>query len=292
MESKKDITEFFNRTLPDHRLEGDTVVRQAQNVMLRMLKIIDYVCKKHDLKYWLEGGTLLGAIRHQGFIPWDDDLDIGMMREDYNRFIEIAPAEFPDDVFLQTPFTDKGYFNFAAQLKIRDCKSKFVELYEKGDEKYHTGIFIDVFPLDNISENKLVARWNNFRARKTMRLICPKMSDIPIGHNFPFYKIMSHLFSLDWLNQRLNNIIEKQNTKETRLISYGYNSVIKDVFPKEWLFPLGRAKFEDAEFYIPGRYHEFLTRLYGDYMTPPPVEKRVSSHNNGITPLLKEEQIA
>ncbi|MEO3238618.1 LicD family protein, partial [Parabacteroides distasonis] len=99
----------FQSIFPDIRETGETPLRQAQLVMLRMLKIIDYICRKHDLRYWLCSGTLLGAVRHQGFIPWDDDLDICMLREDYNRFIQIAPLEFPTDIFLQTQETDPSY---------------------------------------------------------------------------------------------------------------------------------------------------------------------------------------
>ena len=77
----------FSKLYPDNRQEGETVLRQAQLVMLRMLKIIDYICRKHDISYWMCSGTLLGAVRHKGFIPWDDDLDICMIREDYERFV-------------------------------------------------------------------------------------------------------------------------------------------------------------------------------------------------------------
>lgn len=92
----------FSKLYPDNRQEGETVLRQAQLVMLRMLKIIDYICRKHDISYWMCSGTLLGAVRHKGFIPWDDDLDICMIREDYERFVEIAVNEFPEDMMLQT----------------------------------------------------------------------------------------------------------------------------------------------------------------------------------------------
>ena len=101
----------FSKLYPDNRQEGETVLRQAQLVMLRMLKIIDYICRKHDISYWMCSGTLLGAVRHKGFIPWDDDLDICMIREDYERFVKIAVNEFPEDMMLQTRETDPHYLS-------------------------------------------------------------------------------------------------------------------------------------------------------------------------------------
>lgn len=112
--------------------------------MLRMLKIIDYICRKHDLRYWLCSGTLLGAVRHQGFIPWDDDLDICMLREDYNRFIQIAPLEFPTDIFLQTQETDPSYDYLPLPCKVRD-KNSLIISEGMENQKYQQGLFIDIF---------------------------------------------------------------------------------------------------------------------------------------------------
>ena len=109
----------FSKLYPDNRQEGETVLRQAQLVMLRMLKIIDYICRKHDISYWMCSGTLLGAVRHKGFIPWDDDLDICMIREDYERFVEIAVNEFPEDMMLQTRETDPHYHNLPLPYLVR-----------------------------------------------------------------------------------------------------------------------------------------------------------------------------
>ena len=137
----------FQSIFPDIRETGETPLRQAQLVMLRMLKIIDYICRKHDLRYWLCSGTLLGAVRHQGFIPWDDDLDICMLREDYNRFIQIAPLEFPTDIFLQTQETDPSYDYLPLPCKVRD-KNSLIISEGMENQKYQQGLFIDIFPTD------------------------------------------------------------------------------------------------------------------------------------------------
>ena len=93
----------------DNRQCGDTVLRQSQLVMLRILKTVDSICKENNISYWLDSGTLLGAARHGGFIPWDDDIDIMMLREDYELFKEIAKKELPEDMFLQNQDTDIYY---------------------------------------------------------------------------------------------------------------------------------------------------------------------------------------
>lgn len=105
----------------DRRLEGDTPLRQCQLVQLYLLEILDKVCKKHGLKYYLDFGTLLGALRHNGAIPWDDDLDVSMPIDDYNKFISLSPEELPQGVLLQTPKTNGGFFTSISRL--RDCKS-------------------------------------------------------------------------------------------------------------------------------------------------------------------------
>src|SRR6187549_2199267 len=99
----------FDILFPDVREEQQTLTSQCQAVMLRMLKIIDYLCEKHNIQYFLIGGSLLGAIRHKGFIPWDDDLDIGMTRENYDRFVQLGVADLPNDIFFQTHMTDSSY---------------------------------------------------------------------------------------------------------------------------------------------------------------------------------------
>src|SRR5678815_4070490 len=97
----------FDEIFVDEREQGESRFRQCQLVMLRMLKILDYLCDLHDVKYFLVGGSLLGSIRHKGFIPWDDDLDVGMTRANYEKFMEYVVPELPKDIFFQNEETDK-----------------------------------------------------------------------------------------------------------------------------------------------------------------------------------------
>ena len=126
------ITEFKQRYL-----------RRAQLKQLSILEEIDRICRKHDIKYWLDGGTLLGAVRHGGFIPWDDDIDIAMTLDDSRRFAEIAPNELRSGLVLQTPETENTREPI---MKVRDLNSFYVEGNEDFSLDYSKGLFVDIFP--------------------------------------------------------------------------------------------------------------------------------------------------
>ncbi len=116
----------FSVLFPDEREKDESPLRQCQLVMLRMLKIFDYLCMKHDIKYFLTGGSLLGAVRHQGFIPWDDDLDVGMTRDNYEKFSKYAVPELPEDIFFQNQHTDIYYRKTSnVDARLRDKYSSY-----------------------------------------------------------------------------------------------------------------------------------------------------------------------
>ena len=145
----------MKESFPDNRLEGDSLLRQAQLVMLRLLKTFHALCEEEGLRYWLDSGTLLGAQRHGGFIPWDDDVDVMMPREDYLKFIGLAQQKLPFDMFLQTPETDQGFV--CPWIKIRDRFSYLDE--ETGPYPYSQAIFID------IPETAHLGYWEQFKQR-------------------------------------------------------------------------------------------------------------------------------
>ena len=126
----------------------DANLRKAQMVMLTILIEFDKICEKHKIMYWIDYGTLLGAIRHKGFIPWDDDIDISIPRKEYNRLLHVIESELPETMFFQTKKTDPTFCNNIA--RIRDKNSIMHVDYYKGE---HSGIFIDIFPVDTINEN-------------------------------------------------------------------------------------------------------------------------------------------
>jgi lipopolysaccharide cholinephosphotransferase len=252
----------FNHLFPDNREDATTPLRQSQLVMLRMLKIFDYLCLKHDLKYFLIGGSLLGAVRHQGFIPWDDDLDVGMMRDDYEKFVKYAVPELPNEIFFQTPQTDKYYPTRSnVDARLRDKYSRYTHIEDKGN-KWHEGLQVDIFVHDRsflpnnfaiVTQNKLLRLLNDNRSRAKVLKLISKYAPFPLVYCSNF---------LQYYGKRNSSTYIKDN---------------------EYAM-LTRTRFEDTEVYIPQGYDSYLKRQYGDYMQLPPVDKRVSNHNVIVDP--------
>lgn len=131
-------------------MEGN--LRRLQLTQLEILRVIDGICRKHNIKYSLYGGTILGAVRHEGFIPWDDDIDICMERSEYNRFLSIWNEENHEGYLLQSKDNEPRYMQ--TFCKVRKDHTTFLQ-DEIEKNRYHTGIFVDIFPVDRISDNKI-----------------------------------------------------------------------------------------------------------------------------------------
>lgn len=284
-------TAYFQQKFPDNRHQGKALLQQAQSVMLRMLKIVDDICQRHNISYWLEAGTLLGAIRHQGFIPWDDDLDISMLRQDYQKFIAIAPDELPADVFLQTEHTDKGYFNPGCGLKLRDTKSFLLEPHEREDKRFHQGIFLDIIPYDNVPHG-----FDHYHQQKkqTKKLIKTKRAKI-VTYNacqsyitHIKYKLLGQFTKMSAINNQIAQIIDEANQHpDSEHIGFGYDiSSPHTIFKRDCIFPLSRVQFEGGEFFAPGDVDQFLTIRFGDYMQLPPESERITRHTQTLRILI------
>lgn len=268
--------------------QQDGRLRQAQLKMLAILETVDAICLKHNLDYWLEGGTLLGAVRHKGFIPWDDDLDISMPRASYEKFLRIAPSEIPESMWLQTPETDPGYFNLSVPLKIRDKDSLLIELHEDGSEPYQQGIFIDVFVYDGMSADPIQRKSDQFRAKKWLRLLSHKYSTIGMGHYSGVYAAISKLISKTWLEDKLRAIIHRANNSNYPFMGYGYDCVNSNLVAYSDIYPLKRHAFETGLFNVANKSDVILTQLYGDYMILPPESSRQMKHCRELVPYLSD----
>ena len=290
--NQKVIMENFDTLFPDERHLGETTLRQAQLVMLRILKVVDFICRKHRISYWMCSGTLLGAVRHKGFIPWDDDLDIAMLREDYERFIRIAKEEFPQDIFLQTRKTEKEYDYLPLPCKIRDTKSLIISPY-LNKQKYRRGISIDVFPFDRFHRFGFEYK-KDFFLKRYNRFIC-RCYDADIGKYTSVLKVFVSWFKPVFRQLLLSYqrivvpVIDRNNRIPDKecFVGHGFNTPWTRKMNMDEIFPLQEIIFECQLFYAPANTDTYLKYIYGNtYMTPPPKEQQVPPHSVIIKPAM------
>ena len=257
----------------------DLGLRDAQMLMVEILKEVHAICEKHGLKYFLDAGTLLGAVRHKGFIPWDDDMDIGMLREDYEKFLEIAKKELPDYLFLQTFETDDKYDIYQVPCKIRYNGTILIEKGIAENSEMHNGIYIDVFPYDSLPKNDSVyklQRTLSYNILKSFVRIREKPEQLSIKNRitFTFYKVVRALFPYK-RRKKFFDFLISWNDVNSPYMGYGLDTIWSEyVYKKKDYFELEKLEFEGCQFYGPKNADAILTQLYGDYMTLPKEEDR------------------
>lgn len=244
-------------------------MKQLREIQIRMLDVFVDICEKHQLKYWLDGGTLLGAVRHKGFIPWDDDIDVAMPIEDYNKFLEIAQKELPKDIFLQNNKTDTGYNEFFS--KLRDNNSTFIEINEGPTNKYHQGIYIDIFPM--VRYPLLPVFFLKFLLKvikKTKQYI------------FVLRK-KSFLYSLIYFSSKTSWTFFSL-IKGRYYANFPENNWYNCIHKCSDLHTLIKVEFEGKQYNAPNNMRNYLIDLYGkDYLILPPKEKQIT-HAKFIDP--------
>lgn len=267
-------------------------MNELQKVELGLLKEFVDFCEKNHLKYYLSAGTCLGAIRHKGFIPWDDDIDVMMPRPDYDRFLEIGQEHFSGDIFLQTWKSDPYYpYNFS---KLRDSRTTYIEKTYRFTPMNH-GAWIDIFPLDGCKTPKNGKRtfsiwYHSVRTWPHMWLIFPRcITRVPSWKTCITDILIDAFFYPNYIwniNHHENKVIErifKKYDYETHeyCINMQSGNIGKDFFPKSYLGEGKLVQFEDILARVPDNYDAYLTQLYGDYITPPPEKKQVGRHKHG-----------
>ncbi len=241
------------------------LVRKHQSLMLEILKEVHWICIEEGIRYWLDSGTLLGAVRHKGFIPWDDDLDISMPLEDYYRFLQIADNKIPEWLFIQTKSKEKSFKRYYA--KVRSSKGRVLEEREvkkisRGKKvNYNTGIYIDIFPCITIRDGERDSYFRMMRAVDRVR----KIADV--------YAVIEPLFR--WFERRWHKGWDGENLIVVRSVRF---PEINFYVPLSSLFPLKEYEFEGSKFLGPANPDPYLRVLYGNYMELPPVEERKPSH--------------
>ena len=241
-------------------------------VQLDLLCEFDRVCRKHGLKYVLDFGTLLGAIRHKGYIPWDDDLDVSMLREDYDRLIEIGPKEFKEPYFLQSPTTDKYYDNYVTKLRRSDTCYLTDDSKSVGD-KYNQGIFIDIFVFDNVPSvdkddlQQMSKDSTKFYYHMYVLARRPKLNE---GIKWPI-KVLRYLY----FKLRYGSVVKEYSRLECKAKSCQPTGNVGTVMyayphcrPLSVYDQIIEVPFENLMMPVPIGYDEVLHLRYGDYMTP------------------------
>jgi len=256
-------------------------LRDVQLMQLEVMKEIHRICVKRNIKYYMIAGSVLGAVRHGGFIPWDDDIDIAMMREDYEQFKQIFSEEFDENkYYLQHYDSDVDFkpalMRFCVKNTIRDFECEM-------HWKYCKNMFLDIFPLDNapddeqlrLKEANEILKYKGIINKKLYRLF-PSNSTIAVlaKKTISFAYL---LYPLKKVQAKLNAVMQQYDKEDTKCVcsmasqyKYQKQCIERTIYGTPTLL-----KFEDSEFFAPEKPLEYLEHLYGkNYMQLPPVEKR------------------
>lgn len=260
-------------------------VRKVQNVQLQILKDFMLFCKEHQLRYFMSGGSLIGVMRHKGFIPWDDDIDVVMPRKDYNKFVKLQD-EYPNDYFIVNHNTDKNWqFNFS---QFVDGQSEIIVRMNENPRKCK--IWIDVFPLDGLPNNALL-RWFHIKRIMMYRYLIqiPNIRTQVDTHKVgrPFYEKcvikllhyipLGRLVKVDSVLKKMQECLERYDYDGSNFVGNMLGKYReREVVPYDY-FGQGKVlDFENIKACCPSEPDLLLKHLYGEYMQLPPEKDRVS----------------
>jgi len=265
------------------KLKRQISMNVMKEIELELLREMVKICKKHNLRYFLTAGTLLGAIRHKGFIPWDDDIDIFMPRKDYIKLIKVFDLGKKENMKMLSVYTESDFYY--AYLKVVDTRTKM--FIEGRLPIKNFGVCIDIFPMDGLPENEretkiLFKKMKQYREMQytasLLRFIKPEKWYKVFPKHFKYLVAKSIGF------KKYIQIIEKLATKyDFETCDYigcsvaGYG--IKEKISKKAFESAVEVQFEDGYYLAPIGYNEYLTNIYGDYMQIPPEGKRIPHHN-------------
>ena len=255
-------------------------LRQLQLIQLEILKFFDNFCREHNLKYSLYAGSLLGAIRHHAFIPWDDDLDVCMSRFEYDRFIALWNQSPPGGYILQNKENSPGYWQSFS--KIRKDHTTFLQ-EEREAGKYHTGIFLDIFPLDRIPNGKLkrmMFKWHCMKYQLLTREFAPPKASavVRIGSSIILACTPKCCRERSRRNA-LKRITRYNNQHKLEIVAIETMASLRKTFAPNMLDAYVDLPFEDGEFMCFAGWDDHLHRKFGNYMQLPPVEERTWRHH-------------
>lgn len=272
---------------PGMRQVSQEDVRKLQQTLLSMMEDIDAVCRKYSLTYFLCGGSALGAVRHGGFIPWDDDMDLVMPRKDYDLLEVYLQKEFPDSYWVQDVRTDSHYD--LNSMKIRKKGTRCLELLDPEPEK--AGIFIDIYPLEDTFDNRLLRTAHGIIGEAFLFVcscvrLCSKRERIlkyleddksrgVVKKKLLIGRCFSFLSLTRWL-RITEKVLSCCHRPKSRYVSIpsGRKHYFGEMYTRQSYFPPREAAFDGHSFFIMNDPREYLEKLYGDYMSVPPESER------------------
>ena len=259
---------------------------ELQQKILEIFKSIEKICEDNNLSYYAVCGTCIGAVRHNGFIPWDDDLDIGMPYADYKKFYEIAKRELPSN--LKVFYTCDLKSNPFLFMKVHDINTTFIEKNEKAYPDDYKGIFVDIFPIYGVpsieNDKRLFLKkleWT-FKFNIIRRLTFDSMTSIKSKVAWIFV----HLFPVDFWAKKCESIIGTYHFDESEEVGI-LTPVIprKNIYDKSCFESYVHFPFEDTIIRCPGKWDVYLSNCYGDYMKIPPASEQQNHMDEAIVDL-------
>ena len=260
-------------------------VQEIQKAELKIMVKFDEICRSHNLKYFLSFGSLIGAIRHKGFIPWDDDIDIIMPRPDYEKFLDLCRK----DPSIISPFVCGNYFlnkKFVYPI-TRLCDPSYIVEYDSS-KAGEFGLFIDIYPFDGCGNSYEEALKIHSSFRNDVSVISSaskkKFQKSPGNKLRTLVKYMiygyTNLFGVGFFINRVNERSKRKNFYEYKFVGCtNWCFDTKNLVERKYFDNQVEVQFEGHSFYAPKDYHELLTKMYGDYMQLPPIEERRGHHN-------------
>ena len=250
-------------------MEQRATLQEHQQALLVLLQEFDRVCRKLDIAYYLFAGTLLGAVRHEGFIPWDDDLDVVMLRADYTRFLKEAPAELDREKFyLQGEFSQHWPMFFS---KLRLNGTTCLEKYRPRDPKIHQGVYMDIFPCDNAYAGGLGMKLQFLCSKVVIAKGLYREGYVTDSFRKKAFMQLCRLLPMKPFHRIVRG--PKKTGKNVHVFLGGASRYGKSHFPAA-VFGQAERSFAGGSYAVPQGYDCLLKVLYGDYMTLPPVEER------------------
>ena len=266
-------------------MEQSAQLKLLQEIELENLRMLMEICEKNHLRYYLIGGSLLGAMRHKGFIPWDDDIDVGLPRPDYNRFVQIAKGYLPAHMDVKTMTSDPNYKCYFTRL-INNKKKIY---WDHGQYTAVIGVWMDVFPLDGLPENPLLRKMQVFRVKLNKALykftqidyVSTNRTNRPLSERvlirFAQLTRIGRLMNADRRLEKLDQALQRYDY-DASAYAWNFSGCYgkREIVPHIQLGGSRTAQFEGLQVSIPEAAEDYLTSIYGDYMKLPPEDQRRS----------------